>query len=309
MSGRILVLGGAGRLGFAAAQAFREAGWQVASFVRPGAGHRVPPGTEVVESEERGAVTRAAAGADLILHGLNAPYPQWERLALQHIYVAIEAAEATGATLMFPGNLYNFGASMPPLIDETTPQQPTARKGHLRVQMEQRLREATERGMRAIVLRAGDYFGQGRGSWFDLVIAREAGRGRVIYPGPLDVVHEWAYLPDLARAFVLLAERRVGLPPYATFGFAGHAVTGTELAAAMAGALQRGLNVKRMSWWLLKAIGRLTAMGRELSEVEYMWRVPHRIAGTQLETEIGPLPHTPLDKAVSAAFQQMALVE
>jgi nucleoside-diphosphate-sugar epimerase len=306
MTGRILILGAAGRLGSAAAEAFRDAGWSVVSFVRPGAGRRVPLGTAVVESEERAAVTQAAHGADVLLHALNTPYPQWERLALQHIYVSIEAAEATGATLMFPGNLYNFGAAMPDLLEETTPMQPTARKGRLRVLMEQRLREATERGMRAITLRAGDYFGGGLGAWFDLVIAREIGRGRLTYPGPLDVMHEWAYLPDLARTFVMLAERRAALPPYAPFGFAGHAVTGTELAAAMASAMRRRLKVKRMSWWLLRTVGRLSAMGRELAEIEYLWRVPHRVSGAQLEAAIGATPpHTPLAAAVTSALRQL----
>ena len=36
MKGRILVLGAAGRLGFVAAEAFRDAGWQVKGLVRPG---------------------------------------------------------------------------------------------------------------------------------------------------------------------------------------------------------------------------------------------------------------------------------
>jgi nucleoside-diphosphate-sugar epimerase len=307
LKGRILVLGAAGRLGSAAGTAFRDAGWQVVSFVRPGAGRRAPSGTEVIESEDRAAVAEAARGADLLLHALNTPYPQWERLALQHMYVAIEAAEASGATLIFPGNLYNFGAGMPALVDETTPLQPTSRKGRLRVDMEQRLREATERGMRAIVLRAGDYFGHGRGSWFDLVVARDIGRGRVTYPGPLDVLHAWAYLPDLARTLVRLAERRAALPAYATFGFPGHAVTGGELAAAMAAAVQRRLEVKRMSWWLLHTLGRLSAMGRELAEIEYLWRVPHAIAGAGLEAVIGPAPHTPLDVAVAAALRDLAV--
>ena len=36
MTGRILVLGAAGRFGYAAADAFRAAGWEVTSLVRPG---------------------------------------------------------------------------------------------------------------------------------------------------------------------------------------------------------------------------------------------------------------------------------
>ena len=51
MSGRILILGAAGRLGRAAAQAFQEAGWTVVGLVRPGAGWRALPNTIVVEDD------------------------------------------------------------------------------------------------------------------------------------------------------------------------------------------------------------------------------------------------------------------
>ena len=78
----------------------------------------------------------------------------------------------------------------------------------MRVEIEQRIHEACDRGMRAIMLRAGDFFGGGSGSWFDLVIAKDIERSRLTYPGPLDVVHAWAYLPDFAATLVRLAEQR-----------------------------------------------------------------------------------------------------
>ena len=49
------------------------------------------------------------------------------------------------------------------------------------------------------VIRAGDFFGGGPGSWFDLAIAKRAAAGALVYPGPLDRPHAWAYLPDLAQ--------------------------------------------------------------------------------------------------------------
>jgi nucleoside-diphosphate-sugar epimerase len=302
---RILVLGAAGRIGHAAAEAFRDAGWNVTSFVRPGAGARAPRDTEILESVERSAVIAAARGADVVLHALNMPYPQWRVAALPLTYVAIEAAEAAGATLLFPGNVYNYGAAMPEVLDENTPMRPTAAKGRIRKMMELRLREAADRGMRAIVLRAGDFFGGGGGSWFDLVLAKDADRGVLTYPGPLEVVHEWAYLPDLAAAMVRLAERRATLGAFETFGFSGHAVTGREMVDAMARVMQRDVRVKRMRWWMVKTLGRLFAMGRELAEIEYLWRVPHRISGEKLKSLIAEVPHTPLDQAVAASLRKL----
>src|SRR5262249_18244512 len=131
MSARVLGLGAAGRLGHAAARAFRDAGWSVASLVRPGSAARAPADTEVVEVHalDHAAVGAAARGADVVLHALNPPYTDWSRFALPLAYSAITAAETTGATLLFAGNLYNYGSPLPPVIDENTPLQPSPTPG------------------------------------------------------------------------------------------------------------------------------------------------------------------------------------
>jgi len=309
MSGKILVLGAAGRLGYAAAEAFRMAGWTVTSLVRPGGGHRAPRGTKVVETIDRLVAIEAARGVDVVLHALNPPFKTWRRMALAQAYSAIEVAETTGATLMFPGNLYNYGTGMPGVIDESTPMQPTTRKGDIRVEIEQRMQEAAERGVRTIILRAGDFFGSGRGSWFDLVITKQLARNEVTYPGPLDVVHEWAYVPDLAAAMVRLAQVRERLSVFEVFGFPGHAVTGRTLVDTIAqasGRNSRDLRVRQMQWWMIKALSPFFALPRELSELDYLWKVPHRIAGEKLKATIGDVPHMPLDAAVKRALRELA---
>ena len=310
MSARILVLGAAGRLGRKAAEAFRDDGWKVASLVRPGAAERAPRRTEAVEVDalDHAAVAAAAQGADVVLHALNPPYTQWPRLALPLAYSAINAAETAGATLLFPGNLYNHGSPLPARIDEATPMRPTSRKGQWRVVIEDHMAEAAERGLRTIILRAGDFFGGGSGSWLDLVIAKEIARGRLTYPGPIDLVHEWAYVPDLAATLLQLAAIREQLQPFETFGFPGHAVTGRELTTAIARASGRGLQVKRMSWWLVHALRPFVPLSKELSEIAYLWNESHRIEGGKLRAAIGDIPHTALDVAVARALQDLGAV-
>jgi nucleoside-diphosphate-sugar epimerase len=307
MSGRVLVLGAAGRLGQAAAEAFRDAGWTVAALVRPGGAARAPADTEIVELDalDHAAVGKAARGADVVLHALNPPYTEWSRLALPLAYSAIAAAEAAGATLLFPGNLYNYGSPLPPVLDANTAMRPSSRKGQLRVAIEDRMAEAAERGVRTIMLRAGDFYGGGRGSWFDLVLSKDIGRGCITYPGPLDVVHEWAYLPDFASALLRVAKIRETLPQLASFGFPGHAVTGREFTAAIARAIRGRPETKRMRWWLIHALGPVVPLCRELSEIAYLWNEPHRIDGAKLRAAIGDIPCTPLDLAVARALHDL----
>jgi nucleoside-diphosphate-sugar epimerase len=303
MKAKILVLGAAGRLGFAAAEAFGDAGWSVKGLVRPGRSGAVPRRIEAVEAVTRDEAVAAAQGCDVVLNALNPALTEWNKNALSLAYGAIAAAEGSGATLLFPGSVWNYGRGMPPVLDESTPMRPTMRKGAMRLEIERRIHEACDRGMRAVILRAGDFFGGGRGSWLDLVIVKEIERSRLTYPGPLDAVHAWAYLPDFAAALVRLAERRAEFKPFETFGFAGHAMTGRELIAAIEAVTGAKFNVRPMSWWMLKTIGQLTAMGRELAELAYLWRVPHRISGEKLKVAIGEIPHTPLQPAITASLK------
>src|SRR6266849_6419123 len=106
MRGRIVVLGGAGRLGRAAAEAFKSAGWQVASLVRGSSAAGAAPGTEIIEVDARdaGSVIAAANGADVVLHALNVPYADWAQIALPLADTAIAAARENRSTLVFPGN-------------------------------------------------------------------------------------------------------------------------------------------------------------------------------------------------------------
>jgi nucleoside-diphosphate-sugar epimerase len=307
VSSRVLVMGATGRFGAAACEAFRMAGWGVTAQVRPGAAARAPRGTEILETLDRAKVAEAARGTDIIVHALNPRYTDWHKSALPMAYSAIEAAESAGAALMFPGNVYNYGSPLPARIDETTPMHPSARKGAMRVEIEGRMREAAERGVRTIILRAGDFFGGGRGSWLDLVITKDLGRGCITYPGPLDVVHEWAYLPDLVAAFVRLAEIRDRLDMFESFGFPGHAVTGHDFVAAIKNALRRNFQVKTMSWWLIHALRPIVPMSRELSEMAYLWQEPHAIAGDKLKAAIGGVPHTPFDTAVARALRELGV--
>jgi hypothetical protein len=213
------------------------------------------------------------------------------------------AAEGSGATLLFPGSVWNYGRGMPPVLDESTPMQPTARKGGMRVEIEQRIREACDRGMRAIVLRAGDFFGGGSGSWFDLVIAKDIGRGRLTYPGPLASSTNGPTCPISRRPWCGSPSSAQPSAPARPSDFPAMQSTGQEFVATIEAVTKSKFTLRPMSWWMIKTIGQLLAMGRELSELEYLWRVPHRISGDKLKAAIGEVPHTPLPEAIAASLR------
>jgi hypothetical protein len=77
------------------------------------------------------------------------------------------------------------------------------------------------------------------------------------------------------------------------------------LIAAIEATTNATFNVRPMSWWFLKTFGQALALGRELSELEYLWRVPHRLDGTTLKSALGEMAHTPVSAAVAASLRAL----
>lgn len=226
---------------------------------------------------------------------------------------ALEVAGRARAHLMLPGNIYNFGRGMPALLHEDVPFSPSTPKGVLRVAMEQEIaRVAQENLLPASVIRAGDFLGPGSGTWLDQAIAKSIASGRLVYPGPLELVHAWAYPPDLASAFVEVASRS-SQPGLGTWHFEGHSLTGEELIEGLKQAAgQLGLRPERewqvtgMPWALIRALGWLRPMWREIATMSYLWSVPHRLSGERLQAFIGkPLTQTPIQIALQRCIQDL----
>lgn len=297
----VLVVGASGRLGRVTVEEFGRRGWRVRAMLRAPKRGAWTGAREIVEGDARFPcdLIAAADGADVIVNAVNPPFARWDTDAFEVTESMIAAARASGAVHLFPGNIYNFGWPLPEVISEVEPQRPTTRKGAIRVEIERRLREAADLyGVRTIVLRAGDYYGGGRGSWFDTVIAGGLARGRMVYPGPLNLPHGWAYLPDVAVAFEALARQRRIFEPYETFHFPGHTVKGDELAAELQAALGYRVRTSQLPWRLFRFAAPFVPMWRELSELAYLWHAPHRLEGAKLQMAVGDLPATPFDRAV-----------
>ncbi len=257
---------------------------------------------------DREALIRATQGVDIIFNGLNPIYTDWGK-CLPMAENVMAACRANSALHLFPGNVYNYGSPMPQVITEDTPVQPTTEKGRIRVAMEDLFRREADAGrVRTIILRAGDFFGgTGSGSWFDLVVAAKMNKGIYTAPGPADLVHEWAYLPDFAVGFVGLARNLDKLGFYEALNFPGHAVTDLEIKAAAEKALGRQLKLTFMPWWVLRAGSPFVAMWREIVSMSYLRFEPHRLVSERLEGIIGEIPHTPLDQAVAEALGDIGI--
>ncbi|MBI1216934.1 MAG: epimerase [Rhodobacteraceae bacterium] len=292
MTGTVLILGASGVFGAAAAHAFAAAGWQVRRFDR-----------------KTGDMIRDATGADVIVNAMNPPaYHDWKTLLPQITAQVIAAAKATGATVILPGNVYVSGDQVGPW-DENTPHRPVARKGRIRAELEAAYRNAAAEGLRTIVLRGGDFIDPGNmKTILDMVTLKGLAKGRITAMGRPDVRRAYAYIPDMTRAAVALAEMRDRLPPFADVAFPGVTFSLNELKQALEMATGKTLRIGNFPWWMMRLASPVWELARELSEMRYLYNTPHTLSGATFHRLLPDFRLTALDRIAAEEAVAMGAV-
>lgn len=283
----IAIVGANGRLGQAATLAFHQAGYRVIAVSRSG-NLNLPVGIEqrAANALNQAALIQATTGAELILNALNPPYARWQSEVLTLGRNVLAAAKAHQATHLFIGNVYNYGTQIPAQITPNTLFQADHLLAQVRVDLETLFKQAAiDQQVQTLIIRAGDFYGASQGTWVDLSLLRDLKKGRFTYPSEhWEIPHAWAYLPDLAQAFVALAQQAPKLPMFAQWLFAGHNFTGEQLLTLSENYLGKPLKRAPTPWGLFKVLGVVNKNFKLLTSMRYLWNKPHQLIDTRLAT-------------------------
>lgn len=291
---------GFGPAGAATARLLVEQGHSVRVVTTSG---RSPePGIEhiALDAADAERLTEAARGATAIINCGGPPYHRWAAAWPPLAASLCAAAESTGAVLVLLGNLYGYGPVAGPLTEDL-PLAATGTKGRVRAAVWEQARTLHEQGrIKAVEVRASDFFGPGVTDGGHLA-------GRVLPPllrgkpvstlGDPDAPHSWTYLPDVARALVEAAgEERA-------WGRAWHVPTGPPLSvremvdrlAAQAGT--GPVAVRRLPSAVLAAASLFSPLLRELKEIRYQFDRPFVVDSSAYEAAF-TVRATPVDEQV-----------
>lgn len=283
MAQTVLILGAHGKIGSHSARAFEAAGWNVRRYDRT-----------------KGDMTRAAQGVDVIVNGLNPPnYHDWARTIPAITRQVIDAAQRSGALVVIPGNVYNYG-SEGGIWSERTEHHPTTRKGRIREEME---RAYAASGVQTLILRAGNFMTPDRrDDVLGLIYLRPLARGKIMVPGSVDAQQSFCYVPDWARAAVGLVERRALLSRFEDVPFPGHSFSAEYLREWFSQRLQRELSFTRFPWWAISLTSPFWEMARELLEMRYLWNTSHSLCSLKFTKLLPDFEPTPLAEVFEAAL-------
>ncbi len=293
MSKTVLILGASGKIGSHAAEAFWNAGWCVRRFDRA-----------------TDTLMEAAAECDVIVNGLNPPnYENWARNIPRITQEVIDAAEAHGATVIVPGNVYNFGMQSG-VWSENTPQIPCTRKGKIRVEMEQSYRAAAARGVRTIILRGGDFIDPNQnGTVMSLLTMKDLHKGKLMTLGDPDVERAYCYLPDWATAAVALADRRDSLQMFEDIPFASAHFSINQLKTYLEQTLSRPLKLRRFPWWAMRLSSPFWGLAYEMLEMRYLFETNHHLSDEKLKRLLPQFRPSALETILSAEIPAPAQPE
>ena len=234
---------------------------------------------------DRDSVLKAARGSEQIVVAIGFPYVGkfWREAWPKAIANFVAAAETTGARMVFIDNLYMYGPQTAPLV-ETMPltsyrAKPAARSSATRIWMQ----AAAAGRARVAALRAPDFYGPGV-PWSYLggsTIGALAHGNAASFVGWPDIPHDYAYVPDIARAVATLLDA-----PDSAFGQAWHMPcapirTTREILQIAADALGVPLRIRSLPAPLLAPMGLFSPFLREMREMRFQWDRPYRVDATK----------------------------
>ncbi|MEU6312813.1 NAD-dependent epimerase/dehydratase family protein [Streptomyces sp. NPDC047014] len=302
MSSQVVI--GFGPAGAATARLLAQQGHSVTVVTRSGGSPE--PGIEhrTFDAKDSSALAEAARGAEAIHHCAAPPYHRWTEEWPALVASACTAAEATGAVLVLLGNLYGYGPVDGPLTEDL-PLAATGPKGRVRAAAWQQAKALHEQGrIRAVEVRASDFFGPGvtEGGHLATRVVPAVLRGRPVATlGDPDAPHSWTYLPDVARALAEVAgeERAWGRawhvptePPQSVREMVG-------LLAAQAGT--GPVPVRGIPSAALSVAGLFSPLLRELKEIRYQFDRPFVVDTSAYEAAFTTRA-TPLDAQITATL-------
>jgi nucleoside-diphosphate-sugar epimerase len=234
---------------------------------------------QVADSIVREATISACAGVDTVVCCIGFPYDSalWRRVWPVAMANLIEGCSHSGARLVFADNLYMYGPQTTPLTEDM-PLTTYGRKPALRAEITKQWKSEHDAGrVRAVAVRAADFYGPDVPTSVISAfgVAKFLAGQPALVPYSPDHPHDFAYVPDFARALVTLADA-----PDDAYGQAWHiphAPTRTlrevlTLAANLIGVPPKFTFLPPV---LAPIIGLFSKEVGEIGEMRFQWDYPY----------------------------------
>ena len=240
------------------------------------------------------AVRHAAEGAAQVVLAVGYPYDRkvWREVWPKTMTNLVEACAVTGARMVFVDNLYQLGPQTEPRREDM-PLSDRGAKPAILSQVTRIWQAAAQAGrVRVAALRCSDFYGPG----VPVSHIGDTGFGRIaqgrpaMLIAPPDTPHDFAYVPDIARAVAILLDapddafNQVWNMPCAP------TLTPRQILRFGAKAIGVNLRVTSLPLPLLPVLGLFVPFLREVADVGFTWDRPYVVDGSKFMRRFGFTP-------------------
>lgn len=287
----VTVLGATGGLGRNVVDAALARGHAVRALVRDPTRAELPAAVTVVKGDAADVEkVKEACEAEVVFFCVNPPFSDWARAFPPLLDASLAAVRATGARLIFPGNVWIYG-EVPPgaLIDESRSPTPSSVRGKLRAAMEDTLFTS---GADVRLVRLPEFYGPSVVTLTARIFRAAMEKRRVLWPGPLDRELELVFMPDAAKALVAVAELGAAAP--ARLHLPGSRSTARAFIEQVGASSMVGVPS-----WVLALAGMFDASARGAHDIRHLLTHPVLLDGALATRTLGSVPCTPLNESIA----------
>jgi nucleoside-diphosphate-sugar epimerase len=308
--GKVGLFGAAGAAGLSIAAALSAAGRDYRAVGRTRApldaafGH--DPHAEIVtwNPDDPASIRAAAAGLQTVIYLVGVPYDQFASHPplMEKTLAGVVAAGVERFILI--GTVYPYGRTRGNPVSEDHPREPHTFKGRMRLAQENLVLAAHGRnGLSTLVLRLPDFYGPCiERSLLNGVFEGAVTGKRAQMIGPIDVPHEFIYLPDVGPVVETLTRTPEAYGRWWHLAGAG-TLTQREVAQQAYALAGRAPKLMVAGKTLLRVLGLFNPLMRELVEMNYLMTEPLVLDDSALTALIGPIARTPYEEGIRRSFE------
>ena len=313
MSSKFLIIGATGALGYSVTKAVQESGETATLLVRNRAVAVAKfgdlNGLTIVEGDvnDEQLLKELAAGTQFIFHGANVPYQNWAKAMPVMTRSVIAAAEHSGATIIFPGNNYNYGQIDQP-INEITPFNPNTSLGKTRVELERMLQLASDQGrIRTLVVRLAELWGPNVTNKQFAPVFENAPKGKPLpWMIATNVPQQLLYSPDAGRAIVRLTGRQ-NTQAYEVFNIGGTRVASMDAWLKTVGDVAgKAAKISVIPKAMLSTLGLFIPLLRSVRSLAYKFETSIILNDDRFTAQFPDFRMTPMREAIRETLDWFA---
>jgi len=245
----------------------------------------------------------ALQGSETMIYLVGVPYTDFRLHPALFEQVLNAAIQAGVKRCLLVGTVYPFGLAQSNSVQEDHPRNPHTFKGTMRKQQEDILLSGDAAGrISGAILRLPDFYGPKvsksyLASLFDAAVHNKTAQ----LIGPLNIPHEYVYIPDAAQTLLRLAQEDGAYGRSWHLAGAGR-ITQSEVIKLVESIVGRPIKKLVIGKRGLQLLGLFSPLLREVAEMHYLQTHPLFLNDTALTRLLGPINKTSYADGVRASL-------